>query len=129
MRPRKRGRSTRMSEFHGKVRQKIPGGPYYYRLSVMNGVRREFSLKTCDFEEACQNADGLYAIWDTPVNEVAVAQFNAIKGFSQQTKNLPFNNIITNQLIEWPNMTTSNKRNRLFTIIVLTAALMRVAMV
>ena len=82
-----------MSELHGKLRQKIPGGPYYYRLSVMNGVRREFSLKTCDFEEACQKAADLDVIWDAPTNEVAVAQLNAIKGFSQQAKNLPFDEV------------------------------------
>ena len=51
-RTRTRGRTPRMSELLGKLRQKISGGPYYYRLTVANGVRKEFSLGTCDFEEA-----------------------------------------------------------------------------
>ena len=35
----------RMSQLQGKLRQKVKNGPYYYRLMVANGVRREFALK------------------------------------------------------------------------------------
>ena len=90
MRARKRGRIPRMSELRGKLRQKIPGGPYYYRLRVANNVRREFSLKTCVFEEAVQKAADLDVIWSAPTQEVAIAQINALKGYSQESKNLPF---------------------------------------
>ena len=79
-----------MSELRGKLRQKIPGGPYYYRLMVANNVRREFSLKTCVFEEAVQKAADLDVIWSAPTQEVAIAQINALKGYSQESKNLPF---------------------------------------
>lgn len=72
-----------MSELRGKLRQKIPKGPYYYRLMVANGVRREFSLKTSDFEEAYKKAAELDTIWEAPTHEVAIAQINAIRGFSQ----------------------------------------------
>ena len=79
-----------MSELRGKLRQKIPGGPYYYRLMVANNVRREFSLKTCVFEEAVQKAADLDVVWSAPTQEVAIAQINALKGYSQESKNLPF---------------------------------------
>ena len=79
-----------MNELRGKLRQKIPGGPYYYRLMVANRVRKEFSLKTCVFEEAVQKAADLDVIWSAPTQEVAIAQINALKGYSQESKNLPF---------------------------------------
>jgi len=82
-----------MSELLGKLRQKISGGPYYYRLTVANGVRKEFSLGTCDFEEAFQKAADLDVIWSSPTHEVAIAQINAIRGFSQESKNLPFDEV------------------------------------
>ena len=61
----------RMSQLRGKLRQKVKNGPYYYRLMVANGIRREFALKTCDFEEACRKAAELDAVWDAPNKEVA----------------------------------------------------------
>ena len=57
---------------------------------VANNVRREFSLKTCVFEEAVQKAADLDVIWSAPTQEVAIAQINALKGYSQESKNLPF---------------------------------------
>ena len=82
-----------MSELRGKLRQKIPKGPYYYRLMVANGVRREFSLKTSDYDDACKKAAELDSIWEAPTHEVAIAQINAIRGFSQESKNLPFDEV------------------------------------
>ena len=79
-----------MSQLRGKLRQKVKNGPYYYRLMVANGIRREFALKTCDFEEACRKAAELDAVWDAPNKEVAIAQITAMKGFSKQAMNLPF---------------------------------------
>ena len=38
-----------MEQFRGKLRQKDKNGPYYYRLTVANGLRKEFALKTCDY--------------------------------------------------------------------------------
>ena len=57
---------------------------------VANRVRKEFSLKTCVFEEAVQKAADLDVIWSAPTQEVAIAQINALKGYSQESKNLPF---------------------------------------
>jgi hypothetical protein len=78
-----------MSQLRGKLRQKVANGPYYYRLMVANGVRREFALKTCDYEEACQKAAELDALWESPTKDVAIARIAAMKGFSRQAQNLP----------------------------------------
>ena len=78
----------RMSQFRGKLRQKVENGPYYYRLMVANGVRREFALKTCDYEEACRKAGELDSIWEAPTKDVAIAQITAIKGFSKRAIDL-----------------------------------------
>lgn len=78
-----------MSQLRGKLRQKVKNGPYYYRLMVAKGLRKEFSLKTCDYEEACQKAADLDAVWEAPTKEVAIAQITAMKGFSKQAMNLP----------------------------------------
>ena len=56
---------------------------------VANGIRREFALKTCDFEEACRKAADMDAVWEAPNKEVAIAQITAMKGFSKQAMNLP----------------------------------------
>jgi len=45
-----------MKELRGKLRQKQSGGPYYYRLSIANGLRKEFALGTSVEEEAIQKA-------------------------------------------------------------------------
>ncbi len=82
-------KAKRMEQLRGKLRQKEKGGPYYYRLTVANGLRKEFALKTCDYEEALQKATELDAVWEAPTKEVAFAQINAIKGFSHQAMNLP----------------------------------------
>ena len=44
---------------NGKLRQKVKGGPYYYRLMVANGLRKEFALKTSDYDDACKKAANL----------------------------------------------------------------------
>ena len=41
----------RMKELRGKLRKKAKGGNYYYRLTITNGVRKEFALKTSDENE------------------------------------------------------------------------------
>ena len=78
----------RMSQLRGKLRQKVRSGPYYYRVMVANGVRREFSLKTCDYEEACRKAAELDAVLEAPTQDVAIAQISAMRGFSKQAMNL-----------------------------------------
>ena len=83
----------RLKQLRGKLRQKDKDGPYYYRLMVADGVRKEFSLKTSDFEEACRKAAGLDAVWEAPTQDVAIAQIKAIKGFSKITENLPLSGI------------------------------------
>ena len=78
-----------MKKLQGKLRQKNSKGNYYYRLTIANGVRKEFALKTADETEAIQRAEELDSIYVAPNMEVAVAQINAIKGFSKQAQMLP----------------------------------------
>ena len=47
---------SRMKKLQGKLRQKAKGGNYYYRLTIANGIRKEFALKTIDETEAIQRA-------------------------------------------------------------------------
>ena len=81
--------SKRMKELRGKLRQKTKGGNYYYRLTIANGLRKEFALKTSNEDEAVQKAADLDAVYEAPNQEVAFAQINAIKGFSRQAQMLP----------------------------------------
>ena len=83
----------KVNQLRGKLRQKEKNGPYYYRLMVANGVRKEFALKTADFEEALQKATDLDAVYEAPNQEVAIAQINAIKGFSKMVEELPLSEI------------------------------------
>ena len=83
----------KLNQLRGKLRQKEKNGPYYYRLMVANGVRKEFALKTSDFEEAVQKATDLDAVYEAPNQEVAIAQINAIKGFSKIVEELPLSEI------------------------------------
>ena len=78
-----------MKELRGKLRQKTKGGNYYYRLTIANGLRKEFALKTSNEDEAVQKAADLDAVYEAPNQEVAFAQINAIKGFSRQAQMLP----------------------------------------
>ena len=71
-----RSRFKRMSTLQGKLRQKIKGGQYYYRLTIAKGNRKEFSLGTTDPDEACKKAEELDSIWLAPTSEVALAQMN-----------------------------------------------------
>ena len=73
-----------MKKLQGKLRQKAKGGNYYYRLTVANGIRKEFALKTADETEAIQRAEELDSIYVAPNMEVAVAQINAVEGFLRQ---------------------------------------------
>ena len=82
--------SKRMKELRGKLRQKTKGGNYYYRLTIANGLRKEFALKTSNEDEAVQKAADLDAVYEAPNQEVAFAQINAIKGFSKRAMKLTF---------------------------------------
>ena len=79
-----------MKKLNGSIRQKGGKGNFYYRLMIANGVRKEFALKTSDETEAIQRAEELDSVWLAPNMEVAVAQINAIKGFSMQAQKLSF---------------------------------------
>ena len=80
----------KVSDLKGNLRQKAKGGSFYYRLTIANGQRKEFALKTADFDEARRKAEELDSIWIAPTADVAIAQINAIKGFSKKAQNLPF---------------------------------------
>lgn len=84
------GIKTRMKKLSGKLRKKNSKGNYYYRLTIANGIRKEFALKTSDETQAIQRAEELDAVWAAPTQEVAFAQINAIKGFSNQIRNISF---------------------------------------
>lgn len=83
----------KVSELKGNLRQKAKNGPFYYRLTVANGQRREFALKTSNFDEACKKAMELDSVWLSPTPDVAIAQINAIKGFSKKAQNIPFSEV------------------------------------
>ena len=55
-----------MKKLQGNLRQKSQGGNYYYRLTIANGVRKEFALKTSDETEAIQRAEELDSIYTAP---------------------------------------------------------------
>lgn len=81
----------RMKSHQGSLRQKTPGGPYYYRVTISKGgPRKEFPLKTNDFEEAKKRAAELAVVLEAKTKDVALAQIQALKGFSLQAVNLPF---------------------------------------
>ena len=76
-------RTTKTTKLQGKLRQKTKGTYYHYRLTIADGTRKEYTLKTRDYDEAVQNASELDSIWLAPTKEVALAQMNAIRGFSK----------------------------------------------
>ena len=82
-------RKTR-NGLHGRLRQKRKDGYYHYRLTITNGARKEFTLRTVDYNEAIQRASDLDSIWVAPTQEVALAQMNAIRGFSTQAQKITF---------------------------------------
>ena len=85
----------KMSKLLGTLRKKGKKGTYYYRVQVATGERREFSLKTTDLDEACRQAATIDAVIDAPNKEVALAQINAMKGYSKKALNLPLSEIWT----------------------------------
>ncbi len=88
----KNGRK-RVSDLKGNLRQKAKSGFFYYRLTIANGQRREFALKTADYDEAHRKAMEIDSVWLAPTPDVAIAQINAIKGFSKKAQNLPFSDV------------------------------------
>ena len=83
-------KNKRMSTLQGKLRRRSKGGQFSYRLIVASGIRKEFALGTTDPKVACQKAEELDSIWLAPTPEVALAQMNAIRGFSRASMRLPF---------------------------------------
>lgn len=79
-----------MSTLQGKLRQKSKNGQYYYRLFVAKGIRKEFALRTNNLNLACEKAVELDSIWLAPTQDVALAQMNAIRGFSHKVLHLSF---------------------------------------
>ena len=69
-------------EHYEKRERKVPN---YYRVQIASGERREFSLKTSDPDEALQQAAAMDAVIDAPNKEVALAQINAMKGYSKKS--------------------------------------------
>ncbi len=80
----------KVSDLKGNLRQKTKDGSYYYRLTIANGRRKEFALKTADLKEASKKAAEIDSVWLSPTADVALAQISAIKGFSRQAQNISF---------------------------------------
>ena len=71
-------RKTRRIELRGQLRQRTTNGVYSYRLTVANGMRKEFFLRTSNYDEAVRKASDLDSIRLAPTQEVALAQMNAL---------------------------------------------------
>ena len=87
---RNRNEAKKKKTIQGKLRQKRKNGQFYYRLAVSKGVRKEFALKTSDPDEAFRRAVELDSIWLSSTCEVALAQMNAIRGFSRLAQGISF---------------------------------------
>ncbi|MBO7088561.1 MAG: hypothetical protein J6W70_01540, partial [Lentisphaeria bacterium] len=83
-------RKTRRIELRGQLRQRTTNGVYSYRLTIANGTRKEFFLRTSNYDEAVRKASHLDSIWLAPTQEVALAQMNAIRGFSMEVQKITF---------------------------------------
>lgn len=77
-------------KLQGTLRRRTRNGVYSYRLSLSNGSRREFALQTRNYNEAVRKASDLDSIWLAPTQEVALAQMNAIRGYSAEAPKITF---------------------------------------
>ena len=83
---------TKKINLQGKLRQRTKNRYYHYRLTVSNGIRKEFTLQTRDYDEAVKQASELDSIWLAPTKEVALAHLKrytalelAVVGFAHKT--------------------------------------------
>jgi len=76
----------------GSIRQKAPGGPFYYRYQV-NGQRKEIPLRTCNREEAERKASELVPVTKAKSVEVVAAHVKAAKGFAKKALDLPLSEV------------------------------------
>jgi len=72
----------------GSIRQKIPGGPFYYRYQI-NGQRKEVPLRTSNREEAERKARELVPVTRAKSIEVVAAHVEEAKGFARKALELP----------------------------------------
>ena len=78
------------NKLQGKLRQRTGNGNYSYRLSLTNGTRKEFSLKTRNYEEAVREASELDSIWLAPIPEAALTQMRALRGLASPEQDASF---------------------------------------
>ena len=78
------------NKLQGKLRRRTRNGNYSYRLTSSNGSRKEFTLQTRNYDEAVLKASELDSIWLAPTKEVALAQMNAMRGFSLPEQDASF---------------------------------------
>ena len=78
------------NKLQGKLRRRTRNGNYSYRLTSSNGSRKEFTLQTRNYDEAVLKASELDSIWLAPTKEVALAQMNAMRGFSSTEQDASF---------------------------------------
>ncbi len=72
----------------GSIRQKVPGGPFYFRYQI-NGQRKEVPLRTANEEEAAKKAKELIPVTKARSIEVVAAHVNEAKGFARKSQQLP----------------------------------------
>ena len=78
------------NKLQGKLRQRTRNGYYSYRLSLTNGTRKEFSLKTRNYEEAVREASELDSIWLAPIPEAALTQMSTLRGLASPEQDASF---------------------------------------
>jgi len=76
----------------GSIRQKVPGGPFYYRYQV-NGQRKEIPLRTCNREEAERKASELVPVTQARSMEIVAAHVREAKGFAKKALDLPLSEV------------------------------------
>lgn len=85
-------KATCMKCESGSIRQKVPGGPYYYRYQI-NGSRKEVSLRTANKEEALKKVKALTSVTQAQSVEVIAAHVSQARGLSKKKMELPLNEI------------------------------------
>ena len=72
----------------GSVRQKTPGGTYYFRYQI-NGIRKEIPLHTTSKEDAIRQAKELIPVTKAKSIDMVAAHVKQAKGLEKIERKLP----------------------------------------
>ena len=72
----------------GSVRQKTPGGTYYFRYQI-NGIRKEIPLHTTSKEDAIRQAKELIPVTKSKSIDMVAAHVKQAKGLEKIERKLP----------------------------------------